>query len=105
MSDIKVYITEWKNLNLSDLPVEWRVYHYSPNCPSLIKNDTRSCLRIVEMDENALEKFGFRSCNHTHCIVHGFDVGAFTEGGIEGYIPDEEDFRLMGIKGSGMDGL
>jgi hypothetical protein len=94
MANIKVFITEWKDRNMKNLPADWRVYHYSPNCPALVSNDKRSSSRIVESEEKSLDGLGFRPCSNPHCIIRGIELGAFEEGAAPEYTPDYEDFRL-----------
>ncbi len=89
-----VYITEYKDIYKENLPPYWKIYHYTSNCSSLINNPKRNCTRIVEKNEDELEKEGYTCCSN--CISAGFDRGLFKEGNDdEIYFPDDEDLKTL----------
>jgi hypothetical protein len=90
-----VYITEWKSMNLAELPKDWKVYHFSPMCPALVNNPNRSCDRLEEKDDDTLDSLGFRFCNHQCCLAAGIERGIFTEGGAESYYPDKHEVESL----------
>ena len=89
-----VYIAEYKEVYKENLPPDQKIYHFASNCSSLINNPKRKCVRIIEKNDDDLDKEGYTCCSN--CISVVFDRGLFEEENEdEIYFPDDEDFKIL----------
>ena len=102
----RVYITEWKSMNLKDMPTDWKVYHYSPTCPHLVNNPMRHNSNVVEKDDAELDSLGYRCCNDQACLAAGFERGLFEEedpeSGKSDQLTEEEIAKELALRALGL---